>query len=86
MSHKAGGKVVVKPVALNERQRTKRAIEWILEESDSRPGHTRGERVARECINILERKSKVLEVKGKAHQLALVNRSAAFFLVLSPHR
>jgi small subunit ribosomal protein S7 len=86
MSHRAGGKAVAKPVALNERQRTKRAIESILKESETRPGHTWGERVARECIGILGGKSKVLDAKDKIHQLALVNRSAAVFppLLSSP--
>jgi small subunit ribosomal protein S7 len=67
-------KVIAKPFALNERQRTKKAIDWILEESNKRVGYTRGERVARECIRILQGSSKVLELKGDLHKLAMVNR------------
>lgn len=85
MRHKSGGKVLVKPVALNERQRTKKAIDWILDASKSRVGHTRGERVARECIRILQdsSSSSVLEKKEELHKLAMVSRSAILHIILS---
>ncbi|KAF9447172.1 ribosomal protein S7 [Macrolepiota fuliginosa MF-IS2] len=74
MRHKTGGKIVVKPVALNERQRTKKAIDWILEASKSRVGYTRGERVARECVRIIQGQSSALEKKETEHKLAMVSR------------
>lgn len=84
MRHKTGGKVVVKPVALNERQRTKKAIDWIIEASKSRVGYTRGERVARECIRIIQGTSSVLEKKEGEHKLAMVNRWVVVYVTCVP--
>ncbi|KAF5349736.1 hypothetical protein D9756_008890 [Leucocoprinus leucothites] len=74
LRHKSSSKVVVKPFALSERQRAKKAIVWILEESNKRVGYTRGERIARECIAILQGTSQVLKNKEDEHKLAMVNR------------
>ncbi|KXN83476.1 30S ribosomal protein S7 [Leucoagaricus sp. SymC.cos] len=74
MRHKSGGKVIVKPVALNERQRTKKAIRWIIEASEKRVGYTRGERIARECVRILQNNSSVLDMKETEHRNAMVSR------------
>jgi len=78
ITHKSHAKATLKPFALNERQRTKLAIDWILAASEKRPGHTRGERIARECIRIIENKSQVLENKEKSHKTAMVARWVAF--------
>jgi small subunit ribosomal protein S7 len=74
VSHKRGGKMIEKPMALNERQRMRRGIDWILGESDKRPGYTRGERIARECIRIIQGSSSVLETKEKEHKRAMICR------------
>lgn len=80
--HKMASKIIAKPFALNERQRTKKAIGWILEESNKRVGYTRGERIARECILILQGKSKVLESKEAEHKAAMVNRWVTSEIIL----
>ena len=49
-------------------------MRWILEASDSKPGKTLEERLAREVIAILEGNSKALAKKMELHRVAMVNR------------
>lgn len=79
ITHKSHAKATSKPFALNERQRTKIAIDWILAASEKRPGHTRGERIARECIGILQNSSQVLDNKENMHKAAMVARCVGFY-------
>ena len=74
LSHRHGSKNVMKPVALGEKQRTKFAVKWILEASDSKPGKTLEERLAREVIAVLEGNSRALAKKMELHRIAMVNR------------
>ena len=74
LSHRHGAKNVLKPIALGEKQRTRFAVRWILEASDSKPGKTLEERLAREVIAILEGNSKALAKKMELHRVAMVNR------------
>lgn len=74
LSHRHGAKNVHKPVALGEKQRTRFAVRWILEASDSKPGKTLEERLAREVIAVLEGNSKALAKKMELHRFAMVNR------------
>ncbi|KAF9653719.1 ribosomal protein S7 [Thelephora ganbajun] len=74
LTHRHGAKNVHKPVALGEKQRTRFAVQWILEASDSKPGKTLEERLAREVIAVLEGNSKALAKKMELHRLAMVNR------------
>ena len=53
LTHRHGAKNVHKPVALGEKQKTRFAVQWILEASDSKPGKTSEERLAREIIAVL---------------------------------
>lgn len=78
MMHRHGAKNVAKPVALGEKQRTRFALEWILEQSKHRSGQTFEERLARELIAIVQGESDVLEKKKKVHQFAMVNRFVTF--------
>ncbi|KAI0267453.1 ribosomal protein S7 domain-containing protein [Gloeopeniophorella convolvens] len=77
MSHSHGGKVVSRPIALSEKQRTRFAVKWILKASDKRPGQTLEERIAREIIGIIQGSSSVLDEKERAHTFAMVNRGNA---------
>ncbi|KAI0312252.1 ribosomal protein S7 domain-containing protein [Amylostereum chailletii] len=75
-----GHKVVPKPIALSEKQRTRQAIQWILKASDNRSGQTLEERLAREIVSILQgdvEKNAVLLKKKQAHEYAMVNRGSA---------
>lgn len=81
VTHKSSAKAVPKPFALNERQRTKMAISWILDASEKRQGYTRAERIARECVGIIQKSSKVLENKENLHKAAMVSRWVAFILI-----
>ena len=76
LTHRHGAKNVHKPVALGEKQKTRFAVQWILEASDSKPGKTLEERLAREIIAVLEGNSKALAKKMELHRLAMVNRYA----------
>jgi small subunit ribosomal protein S7 len=78
MMHRHGAKNVAKPVALGEKQRTRFALEWILEASERQSGQTVEERLARELIAVVQGSSKALEKKEEVHKFAMVNRSVMF--------
>ncbi|CAH7681058.1 ribosomal protein S7 domain-containing protein [Phakopsora pachyrhizi] len=68
-------KVTTVPVPLNEIQRARRGILWIVKQSEKRPGKKFGERLAMEVIAVLNGNSEVLKLKAEQHRLALVNRA-----------
>ena len=74
LRQKRGAKVLVKPQALNERQRIGKGIEWILEACRYRPGITFPERLAQEILGVLKGESKALNKKTEQHEFATVNR------------
>lgn len=74
-----GGKSGMKPMALNERQRTGLALKWIRDQvigdkGRGAPGKKYEERLAREMVNILRGASPVLDRKKKMHEEAMANR------------
>jgi small subunit ribosomal protein S7 len=73
LMHKHGGKVVGKPVALSEKQRTRFAVKSILDVISKKPGRL-DEKLAREMISIVQGSSDVLKKKLDVHQVAMVNR------------
>ncbi|KAF8480064.1 ribosomal protein S7 [Russula ochroleuca] len=77
MSHTHGGKIVSRPIALSEKQRTRYALKWIIKACDNRPGQTIEERLAREIIATVQGTSSVLLEKERAHMFAMVNRGNA---------
>lgn len=83
LSHRYGSKNVFKPVALSEKHRTRFAVKWILEASDSKPGKTLEERLAREVIAVIEGNSKALAKKAELHRIAMVNRYVSQLYLLS---
>jgi small subunit ribosomal protein S7 len=89
---KRGGRNVLTPQSLNEKQRTRAAILWILEVAGGKVGkgvkrnrgpggHRLEQRIARVIVGILtDPHSSVLTKKMALHQLAVQNRSVPFFL------
>ncbi|KAF8061798.1 ribosomal protein S7 domain-containing protein [Lyophyllum atratum] len=77
LMHKQGGKMVAKPVALGEKQRTRKAVQAILKASKTKMGRTVEERLARELIAIVQGKSVALDEKENIHKFAMVNRGNA---------
>jgi small subunit ribosomal protein S7 len=74
LRQKHGAKVIVKPTALNERQRIGKGIEWILEACRYRPAITFPERLAQEILGVLHGNSGALKKKWAQHEFATVNR------------
>lgn len=68
-------KVTTVPVALNETQRARRGILWIVKQSERRPGQKFGQRLAMEVIAVLNGTSEVLKLKADQHRLAYLNRA-----------
>ncbi|EGG01060.1 uncharacterized protein MELLADRAFT_92810 [Melampsora larici-populina 98AG31] len=68
-------KVTTVPVALQERQRLRKGILWMVKQSERRPGKRFGERLAMEVIAVLNGTSEVLKLKAEQHRLAFVNRA-----------
>ena len=85
LRQKRGAKVLVKPTALNERQRIGKGIEWILEACRYKPGITFPERLAQEILGVLHGDSKALAKKKEQHELATVNRFVVVLCVNSIH-
>ncbi|KEI40389.1 uncharacterized protein L969DRAFT_87038 [Mixia osmundae IAM 14324] len=77
VSRKKGAKNVLSPVALNERQRVRRGILWLLVASDSKNDKALGRRMAAEVIAILNGNSSALNKRQEAHRSAVLNRSNA---------
>ncbi|KAG5643685.1 hypothetical protein DXG03_000518 [Asterophora parasitica] len=73
LMHKQGGKVIAKPVALGEKQRTRKAVQAILTASKTKVGRSVEERLAREIIAVVQGSSAALENKVAIHKFAMVN-------------
>lgn len=71
-----GGKTVFVPQALNERQRTRRGLSWIIEEAGKKgkPGKTYAERLARQIIATVNGHEGTNKFKAETHRVAMVNR------------
>ncbi|CAG8455174.1 25046_t:CDS:1 [Dentiscutata erythropus] len=74
ISRKKGSKVIQIPKPLNERQRNHKAIKWILEASDKKPGKKFSIRLANEFLAVINGQSLALQKKEQLHKLALTNR------------
>ncbi|TFY77989.1 hypothetical protein EWM64_g6022, partial [Hericium alpestre] len=62
----------------SERQRTRYAVKWILDQSkQGKTGQTLEERLAREVIAVLQGSSSVHETKKRIHEFAMLNRGNA---------
>ncbi|KDR82097.1 hypothetical protein GALMADRAFT_115027 [Galerina marginata CBS 339.88] len=71
-----GGKTVLKPMALSERQRTSQGIKFLVDSADEKgkPGKTRAERLAREIMMTVQGESPAITKKSDLHKAAMVNR------------
>ncbi|TCD60519.1 hypothetical protein EIP91_009946 [Steccherinum ochraceum] len=81
MKQRRGGKALIKPIPLSEKQRMRTAIDWLwdvvnVRSSSATTGRTIAERTAREMIKILNGDSSVLKQKESVHKLALANRGS----------
>lgn len=76
ITHKSGGKSTSIPVALNEKQRVRYALQAILHASNSKAGKTLEERLAREVVHVLsnDANNAALKKKDTLHKFAMVNR------------
>jgi len=74
MKHKRRTKTVLRPMALNERQRARLAIQWTIDAVEKRKGPL-PVLFARECLQILKGgESSVLKRKEEMHQQAMISR------------
>jgi small subunit ribosomal protein S7 len=71
--HKKGAKTIAKPMALNEKQRTRFGVEWILQASDKKPGNVEV-RLAKEFIAVVRGDSEALKRREETHRSAMLNR------------
>ena len=71
---KRAAKQYVFPMPLNERQRARQAIKWILDSSDKKGGKHLPERAAREVIAVIKGDSEVIKKKVDVHKLAVLHR------------
>lgn len=78
-----GTRFVQIPVAIQEKQRTRDALKWMLNASETRGGRTVEERLAREIVLVLNGTSSALRQKASLHEQAAANRCVVFSLLLS---
>ncbi|ORZ31921.1 ribosomal protein S7 domain-containing protein [Catenaria anguillulae PL171] len=71
---KRGTKVLQIPKALDERQRNRRAIVWMLEAAKKRHEKEFAKRLANEIVAVLEGTSEAIKRKDALYKLALANR------------
>lgn len=76
ITHRNGGKNTSIPVALNEKQRVRYALQAILKASNSKAGKSLEERLAREVVHVLSNdvNNAALKKKDALHKFAMVNR------------
>ena len=74
MNHKKGSKSISVPVPLNEKQRTRFGVEWILNASEKKDGKSLEVRLAKEIVSVVEGSSEALKKKEEVHRSAMLNR------------
>jgi ribosomal protein S7 len=70
-----GSKNIPVPIPLNERQRRRRAIIWILQAAEKRPERQFPKRLASEIIAVHNGQSSALENRMRVHKEALAARA-----------
>lgn len=70
-----GGASVPVPFALNERQRRRQAIRWIIDASDKRRDSSLAQRVANELVAVAEGRSGVWERREHTHKMGVAGRA-----------
>ncbi|PWN40230.1 ribosomal protein S7, partial [Ceraceosorus guamensis] len=74
-SQRQGARTLQVPIALNERQGQRRAIQGIINASEKRNDRDLSARLALEVCAVLDGTSNVLAKKEEAHKIATMNRS-----------
>lgn len=74
MNHKKGSKSIGVPMALNEKQRTRFGVEWIINASQKKAGKSLEVRLAKEMISVVQGSSEALKKKEEVHRSAMLNR------------
>jgi len=72
--HKRGAKSIARPMALNEKQRTRFGVEWILQASQKKAGKSLDVRLAKEIVAVVQGTSDALKKKEEVHRFAMLNR------------
>ncbi|WVO20147.1 uncharacterized protein IAS62_001438 [Cryptococcus decagattii] len=77
LSMRKSAKTILTPRALNERQRTRQGIAWILKaaEKGRKGGVPRDQRIAKEVLAVLEGQSEVFKWLEDVHKVGYLNRS-----------
>ncbi|PLB41907.1 mitochondrial 37S ribosomal protein uS7m [Aspergillus candidus] len=70
-----GGASVPVPFALNQRQRRRQAIRWIIDASDKRRDSSLAQRVANELVSVAEGRSGVWERREHTHKMGVAGRA-----------
>lgn len=65
---------MIVPIPLNERQRTRFGIRWILKAADKRSAVKGEKRIAMELLAVLDGSSNVLRMVDERHKVAMMNR------------
>ena len=86
LNHRQGGKTIYKPVALGEKQRTRKAVQAILTQVEKKQGRL-PEKLAREIMGILrgDKDNAVLRKKDEMHRHAMVNRCVLYSTAKKMH-
>ena len=77
--HKRRAKSIPTPMPLNEKQRTRFGVEWILNASEKKPGKSLEIRLAKEMVAVVQGNSEALKKKEEVHRFAMLNRYVWFY-------
>lgn len=85
-SFRKGTKTTIMPTALNERQRARLGITWIMKGAGKgrKPGVTRADKIVKEILAVLEGTSEVFKKVEETHRVAMLNRYVCTFTTLTP--
>ncbi|KZP02290.1 ribosomal protein S7, partial [Athelia psychrophila] len=72
--YKKGAKQIGVPMPLNEKQRTRYGVEWILMASEKKSSKLLEVRLAREIVSVVQGNSEALKKKEEVHKFAMLNR------------
>ncbi|KAF7968668.1 hypothetical protein HWV62_29709 [Athelia sp. TMB] len=81
--YKKGAKQIGVPMPLNEKQRTRYGVEWILAASEKKASKLLEVRLAREIVAVVQGSSEALKKKEEVHKFAMLNRYAVLLRTLA---
>lgn len=74
VNHKKGSKSIGVPMPLNEKQRIRFGVEWIIKASEKKQGKSLEVRLAKEMVSVVQGSSEALKKKEEVHRSAMLNR------------